>query len=307
MNSSKLVVILGPTASGKTSAAANVAYHLGGEIISADSRQVYREMNLGTGKDYNDYIVHGHAVPYHLIDIHDPGYKYNVYEYQQDFLNVFTDIHQRNRMPVLCGGSGLYIEAVTKGYRLLPVPPDPLLRKKLEEKTLPELTKMLSEYRKLHNTTDVDTKKRAIRAIEIEEYYLEHESETNFPEIASCYIGIKFEREKQKKRISDRLQKRLKQGMIEEVDALLKKGISPEDIIYYGLEYKFITLYLLGKISNEEMCRKLEIAIHQFSKRQMTWFRRMERQGTNIHWLNGEASPDCLIRDALQIIEDTEW
>jgi tRNA dimethylallyltransferase len=289
MDNYDLVVITGPTATGKTALAARLAMQLGGEIVSADSRQVYRGMDIGTGKDLNDYVVNGKRVPYHLIDIVEPGYKYNVYEYQRDFLAVYNDLKRRSVLPVVCGGSGMYVDSIISAYRLIEVPPDHTLRQELEKKTLAELTGMLKNYKELHNTTDIDTKKRAIRAIEIESYYRKDESRiTLLPEIRSLIIGIRFEREIRRKRITQRLRERLAGGMMDEVKGLLDRGIDSETLIYYGLEYKYITLYLTGKIDFEEMFRCLEIAIHRFAKRQMTWFRGMERKGVKIHWLEGE-------------------
>jgi tRNA dimethylallyltransferase len=286
-NPIELITVLGPTASGKTTFATQLAYYLDTEIISGDSRQVYRKMDIGTGKDLNEYIVNGKNIPYHLIDIADPGYKYNVFEYQHDFWQAFTQIKNKNKIPVLCGGTGLYIESVLKGYKLFPVPENPNLRKSLEKKTLTELTKILNGYKALHNTTDVDTVKRAIRAIEIEEYYLINKKEVQeFPSINSLIIGIDIEREERRKKISKRLKSRLDEGMIEEVKSMLDDGVLPEDLLYYGLEYKYVTNYILGNITYQEMFNQLEIAIHQFAKRQMTWFRGMERKGFNIHWLN---------------------
>jgi tRNA dimethylallyltransferase len=283
-----LITILGPTASGKTSLAAHLAYRINGEIISADSRQVYRGMNLGTGKDFTDYKVNGFNIPYHLIDIADAGYEYNVFEYQHDFISAFNDIRLRNRFPVLCGGSGLYIEAVLKGYKLINVPVNEMLRKQLMGKNIEELTSILSTYKTLHNITDIDTVKRAIRAIEIEEYYLKNrENNVTYPEINCLIIGVKFDRETRRKRITDRLEARLKIGMVEEVDQLIQSGIKPESLIYYGLEYKFLTQYVIGEIGYNEMFTKLETAIHQFAKRQMTWFRHMEKNGFIIRWLDG--------------------
>lgn len=284
-----LISVIGPTASGKTRFATLLAKELNGEIISADSRQVYRHMDIGTGKDLADYQVDGIRVPYHLIDIHPAGYKYNVFEYQHDFHIVYEDIVNRGKQPVLCGGTGLYVEAVLKGYKLMEVPENPELRKSLEDKKLAELTKILADYKKLHNKTDVDTVKRAIRAIEIEEYYNRLPvNESQFPAIDGLLIGIDINREKRREKISKRLFQRLQNGMIEEVDSLLKSGIAAEDLIYYGLEYKFITLYLTGKLTYEQMTSQLEIAIHQFAKRQMTWFRGMEKRGFKIHWLDAD-------------------
>lgn len=288
-----LIAILGPTASGKTSFAATLAYELDTEIISADSRQIYREMDLGTGKDLADYTVNGKQIPYHLIDIAEPGYKYNVFEYQRDFLNAYQSIKQKGRLPVLCGGTGLYLESVLKGYQLIPVPENPELRIRLAGKTLEELTDILSNYKTLHNSTDVDTAKRAIRAIEIEEYYATHGlSAREFPSINSLIIGVDIDRELRREKITKRLRQRLDEGMVEEVRQLLNKGIQPEDLIYYGLEYKYLTLYVTGEISFEEMFKQLEIAIHQFAKRQMTWFRGMERKGFKIHWIQASMPTD---------------
>lgn len=288
INKFDLLVVTGPTASGKTALAAAVADRLNGEIISADSRQVYRGMNIGTGKDYTDYFVNGKNIPVHLIDIVDPGYKYNVFEYQRDFLKIYQDFLRRNKFPIVCGGSGMYVDSLARGYKLIEVPPDISLRKKLEKKSLDELIGILKSYKELHNVTDIDTKKRAIRAIEIEEYYSEEQSlTTSFPDIRSLIAGIKFDRESRRKRISQRLKDRLQNGMVEEVKQLMDKGIDSEVLIYYGLEYKYITLYLTGSLTYDEMLYRLEVAIHQFAKRQMTWFRGMERRGIKIHWLDG--------------------
>ncbi|MBQ9287735.1 MAG: tRNA (adenosine(37)-N6)-dimethylallyltransferase MiaA [Bacteroidaceae bacterium] len=281
-----LITILGPTASGKTDLAAHLAYDLQTEIISADSRQVYRGMDLGTGKDLEDYVVKGRQIPYHLIDICDAGFKYNLFMYQQDFLNVYQDMVGRNLLPILCGGTGLYIESVLKGYRMIPVPENPELRASLEGKSLDELARILSGYKTLHNTTDVDTPKRAIRAIEIGEYYRTHPvQEREFPEIHQLIIGVNINRELRRVKITNRLKQRLDQGMLDEIRGLLDSGVHPDDLIYYGLEYKYLTLYVIGKLSYEEMFSQLEIAIHQFAKRQMTWFRGMERRGFLIHWI----------------------
>ena len=281
-----IITILGPTASGKTGLAANLAYHLDAEIISADSRQVYRRMDLGTGKDLADYEVNGVHIPYHLIDIAEPGTKYNVYEYQKDFLNAYEDIKNRGKKVIVCGGTGLYLESVLRGYRLSPVPQNPEIRQKLEGKSLEELTQILSTYKVLHNTTDVDTAKRAIRAIEIAEYYRVTPIEDRpFPTLKSLTLGTNVDRETRRERITRRLHQRLQEGMIDEVRNLLAEGIPADDLIYYGLEYKYLTLHATGKLSYEEMFRQLEIAIHQFAKRQMTWFRGMERRGTAIQWV----------------------
>ena len=282
-----LITILGPTASGKTPLAAALADRLGTEIISGDSRQVYRRMDLGTGKDLVDYTVEGRQVPYHLIDIVEPGYKYNVFEYQRDFLKAYEEIAAKGKLPILCGGTGMYIESVLKGYRLLPVPENPELRASLEGKSLEELTGILAGYKKLHNSTDVDTAKRAIRAIEIEEYYKQQPPEyREFPSLKSLIIGVDIDRELRREKITRRLKQRLDEGMVEEVRGLLAEGIDPENLIYYGLEYKFLTQYAIGELTFEEMFHQLETAIHQFAKRQMTWFRGMERRGFIIHWLD---------------------
>ncbi len=289
MNNYDSITIIGPTASGKTTFACQLAHNLDAEIISGDSRQVYRSMDIGTGKDLDDYIVDGKAIPYHLIDICDAGEKYNIYEYQHDFHKVYTDIKNRNKLPILCGGSGLYIESVLKGYSLANVPENKELRKKYEGKSLSELEEILSTYKALHNKTDVDTAQRAIRAIEIEEYKKDHPLEQNeFPPLNSLIIGVDIDRELRRQKISKRLKDRLEEGMIDEVKAILAKGIVPEDLIYYGLEYKYVTLYILNQLSYQEMFSQLEIAIHQFAKRQMTWFRGMEKRGLHIHWMNAE-------------------
>mgnify|MGYP003299320440 CR=1 FL=1 len=282
-----LITILGPTASGKTPLAAALADKLQTEIISADSRQVYRRMDLGTGKDLADYTVNGKRIPFHLIDIVEPGTKYNVFEYQRDFLNAYKDITARGKLPILCGGTGMYLESILKGYRLLPVPENPELRKNLEGKSLEELTQILSTYKTLHNSTDVDTAKRAIRAIEIEEYY-KHQpiDEREFPTLNSLIIGVDIDRDLRREKITRRLKQRLEEGMIEEVKGLLAEGIAPEDLIYYGLEYKYLTLHAIGQLTFDEMFVQLETAIHQFAKRQMTWFRGMERRGFTIEWLD---------------------
>ena len=292
----RMITILGPTASGKTTVAARLAAEVGGEIISADSRQVYRRMDIGTGKDLEDYTLHTpHStlhIPYHLIDIREPGTKYNLFEYQQDFYDVYQDIRHRGVVPILCGGTGLYIEAVLKGYKLSPVPQNQALRDSLEGKSLNELTEMLKELKEkngsnMHNTTDVDSCQRAIRAIEIETYNLEHPTpRRELPPVDSLIIGISIDREARREKITRRLKARLEAGMVDEVKALLDEGIPADDLIYYGLEYKFLTEYLTGVTSYDEMTKRLEIAIHQFAKRQMTWFRGMERRGFKIHWID---------------------
>ncbi len=288
-----IITILGPTASGKTTFAVRLAHEIEAEIISADSRQVYRRMDLGTGKDLADYTINGMTVPYHLIDICEPGTKYNVYEYQRDFLATYEDIRSRGKKVVVCGGTGLYIESVLRGYRLSPVPQNPELRERLAGKSLEELTELLRSYKTLHNTTDVDTAQRAIRAIEIEDYYARTPLEARpFPELKSLTLGVEVSREVRRERITRRLRQRLDEGMVDEVRALLAEGIPADDLIYYGLEYKFLTLHATGQLSYEEMFRQLEIAIHQFAKRQMTWFRGMERRGVPIKWL-APPSPDA--------------
>ena len=298
-----LITILGPTASGKTPLAVALAHRLGTEIISGDSRQVYRRMDLGTGKDLVDYVVDGHPVPYHLIDIVEPGYKYNVFEYQRDFLKAYEKITNKGKLPILCGGTGMYIESVLKGYRLLPVPENPELRASLEGKSLEELTDILKRYKKLHNSTDVDTAKRAIRAIEIEEYYKQQPPEyREFPSLKSLIIGVDIDRELRREKITRRLQQRLDEGMVEEVRGLLAEGIPAENLIYYGLEYKFLTQYAIGELTYEEMFQQLETAIHQFAKRQMTWFRGMERRGFTIHWLDATIPMDEKLEQIINLI-----
>ena len=299
-----LVTILGPTASGKTPLAAALAYRLNAEIISGDSRQVYRRMDLGTGKDLADYVVDGKRIPYHLIDIVEPGYKYNVFEFQRDFLQAYDDIRQRGVIPILCGGTGMYIESVLKGYKLLPVPENQELRASLADKSLDELTTTLAGYKKLHNSTDVDTVKRAIRAIEIEEYYRQQPvSAREFPAINSLVIGVDIDRDLRRTKITRRLKQRLDEGMVDEVRALLDAGIPAEDLIYYGLEYKYLTLYAVGQLTYDEMFHQLEIAIHQFAKRQMTWFRGMERRGFNIHWIDASLPMEQKVEEIVGLIK----
>ena len=299
-----IIAIVGPTASGKTSLAASLAETLHTEIISADSRQVYRTMDLGTGKDLGDYMVNGQQVPYHLIDIVDPGTKYNVFEYQHDFLKTYESIKAKDCCPILCGGSGMYIESVLKGYKLLPVPENIELRKSLASKSLDELKEILSGYKVLHNNTDVDTVKRAIRAIEIELFY-EHtpKEDHDFPKLNSLIIGLHVDRELRRERISKRLRQRLDEGMVDEVKHIIEKGVKPEDLIYYGLEYKYLTLYVIGQLTYEEMVTQLEIAIHQFAKRQMTWFRGMERRGFDIHWIDSALPMEEKLKQIIQMIK----
>lgn len=320
-----MITILGPTASGKTSLAAALAAQIdtldasiwggstkGAEIISADSRQVYRGMDIGTGKDLEDYTVEGKLIPYHLIDICDAGTKYNLFQYQQDFYDVYQDITHRGVLPILCGGTGLYIESVLKGYHLSPVPQNPALRSSLEGKTLEELTDMLVDLKakngsNMHNRTDVDTVQRAIRAIEIETYNLEHPMpERELPAVDSLVIGVSIDRDARRDKITRRLKQRLENGMVEEIKGLLDRGIPAENLLYYGLEYKFITEYVIGKTSYEEMLRGLEIAIHQFAKRQMTWFRGMERRGFTIHWIDALQPMEQKVEQVLELMKSNQ-
>ena len=303
MESYNLVTILGPTACGKTTLAVALADRLKTAVISADSRQVYRSMDLGTGKDLNEYTIDGREVPYHLIDIVDAGYKYNVFEYQRDFLKVYESLRAEDQLPVLCGGTGMYLESVLRGYRLVEVPENKDLRVALADKSLEELTDILRGYKQLHNTTDVDTCKRAIRAIEIEEYYRANDVNVReFPEIKSLTIGLDVSRELRRERISRRLRERLEQGMVDEVRGILAEGVSPEDLIYYGLEYKYLTMYVIGQLTYEEMVAQLEIAIHQFAKRQMTYFRGMERRGVPIHWIDSGLSTDEKVDEICKLL-----
>lgn len=297
-----LLTVLGPTASGKTAFAANLAFILNGEIISADSRQVYKDMNIGTGKDYSDYLVAGTKINYHLIDILPPGAKYNLYEFCVDFFKAYNSILVKEKLPILCGGTGLYIEAILRNYDLRPVPPNEDLRKNLKDKTLDELIEILSSLKKLHNKTDIDTKNRAIRAIEIALFEKNNTFPVAKPQINSINFGLAFPRELQKQKITERLKKRLEQGLVEEVKRLLDCGVSSDDLIYYGLEYKYVTLYILGQLSYNEMFEKLNIAIHQFAKRQMTFFRHMEKNGIKIHWIDAQLSMDDKIEKVIQIL-----
>lgn len=305
---SKMITILGPTASGKTTLAAHLAAATDGEIISADSRQVYRRMDIGTGKDLGDYIVGGRQIAYHLIDIAEPGTRYNLFRYQRDFRRAYDDITARGRRPILCGGTGLYIEAVLKGYNLAVVPENKELRARLEGKTLDELAVMLAELKrrngsKMHNTTDVDTAKRAVRAIEIETYVEKHPDAgfEDMPPADSIIIGVDIDREERRRRITSRLRQRLDEGMAGEVRALLGSGVNADDLIYYGLEYKYVTEYVIGRISYDEMFSRLEIAIHQFAKRQMTWFRGMERRGLAIHWVDAMLPTEDKVAEILRL------
>jgi tRNA dimethylallyltransferase len=286
-----MITVLGPTATGKTSFAVYLAAQLNGEIISADSRQVYKGMDIGTGKDLEEYQYHDQSIPYHLIDIVEPGYEYNVFEFQQDFLQAYEQIEKNGSFPVLCGGTGMYIESVLKGYKLINVPENEDLREELKLKSDEELEEVLAEFKALHNTTDTTDRDRLLRAIEIQTYYDEHpDLDTSFPKIDTVIVGIEFDRRVIRARISERLEHRLKNGMIEEVKGLLENGVSPEKLKFYGLEYRFITQYIEEEIGYKEMFRRLETAIHQFAKRQSTWFRRMEKQGFEIHWLDGNLS-----------------
>lgn len=299
----ELITIIGPTASGKTSLAAALAARLDTEIISGDSRQIYRSMDIGTGKDLADYVVGGKKIPYHLIDICNPGYKYNVFEYQHDFHKAFESIKAKQKIPILCGGTGMYIEAVLKGYKLLDVPKNKELRDALKGKNLTELEEILATYKTLHNKTDVDSAQRAIRAIEIEEYYKkEAPGKNEYAPIHSLIIGVQIDRELRRAKISKRLKDRLDEGMVEEVRKILKAGVHPEDLIYYGLEYKYLTLYVTGQMTYEEMVSQLEIAIHQFAKRQMTWFRGMERRGFTIHWVDATWPTEEKIEQTIQLL-----
>lgn len=310
MQNQKMITILGPTASGKTSVAAALALRTGGEIISADSRQVYRRMDIGTGKDLADYTIGDVHIPYHLIDIAEPGTKYNLFQYQQDFHTAYNDIRSRGKLPILCGGTGLYIEAVLGGYSLSPVPQNQKLRESLEGKSLDQLTQMLVQLKQkngsnMHNRTDVDTAQRAIRAIEIETYNLEHPTpERQMLPVDSLVIGINIDRELRREKITRRLKARLEEGMCDEIRSLIDGGVNPDDLIYYGLEYKFVTEYVVGKTSYEEMFRQLEIAIHQFAKRQMTWFRGMERRGYTIHWIDAAQSMDEKVEAIMSLMKE---
>lgn len=287
MSKYDLITIVGPTASGKTAFACRLAKEFNTEIISGDSRQVYRQMDIGTGKDLSDYVVDGQQIPYHLIDIHEAGYKYNIYEFQHDFHRVYQSLKSDDKLPILSGGSGLYIESVIRGYNLIDVPENKKLREQLKHRNLDELTQILTSYKTLHNNTDVDTVQRAIRAIEIEEYKKQNKADHNqYPPLNSLTIGIDIDRNLRRNRISKRLHDRLQEGMIEEVQHLLNKGIAPQDLIYYGLEYKFVTQYILKELTYQDMVTQLEIAIHQFAKRQMTWFRGMQKRGTPILWID---------------------
>lgn len=302
--SHNLLVILGPTATGKTQLATHLASQINGAIISADSRQVYRGMDLGTGKDLAEYTINGQSIPHYLIDICEPGYKYNIFEYQADFFKAFEHVRQHQQMPIMCGGSGLYIESVLKQYKLINVPVNEPLRQALAHHTLEELTEILKGFRKLHNTTNTNTKARAIRTIEIETYYQSHtDIDTSLPALNPLIIGVDIDVPYRRQKITNRLMERLDNGMIEEVQQLLNNGIQPDDLIYYGLEYKYLTLYCLGQLTYQQMFEQLNIAIHQFAKRQMTWFRKMERSGFEIHWIDAHQPMDEKLKRILDLWE----
>lgn len=303
----RLIVVVGPTACGKTAFATRLALRTDGEILSGDSRQVYRGMDIGTGKDLSDYTVDGHRIPYHLIDIAVPGEKYNVFRYQQDFAEAYADVTARGKQPILCGGSGLYIEAVIKNYGLLSAPPNPALRAELEGKTMDELARILASYQPLHNTTDLDNRRRATRAIEIADYLKSHpEGRGPMEGLHYTVIGLDIPRELRRERITRRLRARLREGMADEIRGLLDSGVKPEDLIYYGLEYKYVTLYCTGQLSLDEMTDQLETAIHQFAKRQMTWFRGMERRGIKINWIDASQPIDAMVAQAEAALSDKE-
>lgn len=300
-----LITVLGHTAAGKTKLAVYLAKKMNSEIISADSRQVYKNMDIGTGKDLDDYFIDGQKINYHLIDILPAGEKYNVFEFQKDFFRIFENLQNKNKLPILCGGSGMYIESVLNAYKLIHVPVNESLRAELEQYDLNKLVKILKSYRSLHNKSDTDTKKRAVRAIEIEHYYKENpQIKLNYPDVNSFNIGVKYDREIRRKRITERLKQRLENGMIEEAKMLIdEKGLSYSDLEYYGLEYKFLALYLSGNLSYDQMFEKLNTAIHQFAKRQMTWFRKMEKDGHKIHWINVGKSIEENVNDIFIILE----
>ncbi len=299
-----MIAVVGPTATGKTTLAAHLAVRINGAVISADSRQVYKGMDIGTGKDLGDFVVNGQKVPYYTTDIAEPGDKYNIFQFQKDFWEIFTKLQKEGTFPILCGGSGLYIEAVLKGYYLPDVPRNLKLRKELKDLSEEELVETLSSYRKLHNTTDTNSRTRLVRAIEIEAYKANHPpKQQNIPELNPLIIGIKFDRSVIRERITLRLKQRLEQGMIEEIKGLIASGVKPKDLIYYGLEYKYVTLYVLGKMTYDEMFTKLNTAIHQFAKRQETWFRKMERDGFKIHWIDGSLSLEEKVETVLSLCE----
>ena len=301
----KLLTITGPTACGKTSLAAELAYRLGGEIISADSRQVFRGMDIGTGKDLSEYHLHGVDIPYHLIDLHEAGYEYNVYQFQNDFLHAYNGIISRGRQPILCGGTGMYVEAVVKGYQLADAPVDPVFRQRMEAYSDEELTQRLAGYIKLHNHTDTETRDRLLRALEIQEYHRQHpDCYPHMPDMEHRVVCVTYPREQLVERIGLRLRQRLDEGMVEEVRRLLGQGVPEERLLRYGLEYRHVTRYLRGECSHDEMYRDLYTDIRRFSKRQMTWFRRMERQGIPIHWLDGTQPFDAKVEEVRRLMGD---
>ena len=303
----ELITILGPTASGKTPFAVELAHHLNGEIISGDSRQLYRQMDIGTGKDLKEYTIGDTKINHHLIDIRNPGEKYSLFDFMGDFHVAYNDIIARKKTPILCGGTGLYIESVIKGYGLTDVPKNPELREELQTKSLDELCVILAKHKNLHNTSDTENKRRAIRAIEIAIYQNEHSSsQKQYKPIDSLIIGVSIDRESRRQKISSRLSARLEEGMVEEVQSILSQGISAEDLIYYGLEYKYVTLYSIGKLSYAEMFTQLEIAIHQFAKRQMTWFRGMERRGLKINWIDALLPMEQKVEKAMEIVSERQ-
>jgi len=306
MDKQKIIAIIGPTASGKTKVAVDLAIELQTEIISGDSRQVYRGMDLGTGKDIKEYTVNGIQVPYHLIDIVDAGYKYNIFEFQNDFFRAYKEISQKNKLPILCGGSGLYVQSVTQDYNLLSVPPNSSLQAELKGKSLEELSRILKTYKKLHNQSDIETKRRVIRAIEIADFQKKNPKKVSLlPKLSTLFIGVDISRELRREKISKRLNERIEEGMLKEVELLLEK-VSAEDLIYYGLEYKYLTLYLIGELSYKEMLRQLEIAIHQFAKRQMTWYRGMERKGIQINWIDSQLSSQNKNKVILDLMKEDD-
>lgn len=305
---SKLITIIGPTASGKTPFAVELANKIEGEIISGDSRQIYRLMDIGTGKDLNEYTIEGKQIRHHLIDIREPGDKYTLFDFQKDFHHAYQDILNRGKTPILCGGTGLYIESILRGYELKEVPKNEALRMSLQYKSLDELTATLAKYKDLHNTTDLDTKKRALRAIEIAAFQQEQKpSAHDYDAIESLIIGVSIDRDNRRHKISSRLKARIDEGMIDEVKNILSLGVAPEDLIYYGLEYKFVTLHAIGQISYKEMFDHLEIAIHQFAKRQMTWFRGMERRGLKINWIDALLPMEEKVNKAMKYISQNTF
>lgn len=297
----RIITILGPTATGKTRIAALLAKELGGEIVSADSRQVYRKMDIGTGKDLSDYCIDGVQIPFHLIDIVEPGIEYNVFQYQQLAFSAIQDIQRRGKPVILCGGSGMYMEALLKGYKLFPVPENQTLRNEWSTISDEKLAEMLAQFKPLHNQTDIETRTRLLRALEIEHYYQEHPELMEWTQpIPSIIFGLHGDRDLIRQKITRRLKERLENGMIQEVQQLMDDGVNIQQLIRYGLEYKFVTQFILNEIDEKTLFQKLNIAIHQFSKRQMTWFRKMEREGFNIHWIDISKSEEEKIAQILQ-------